>query len=160
MVKKLTILFFIFFIGCEINSEQLIKSEKVNFENVKFNAVSKSLNFKNSQSGIDVNYTKNLITSWFNNNIKTDGLEGSLNVNVNSIDINKTREDEYYRFEINLSIEFTEINQILNKSKTYKVNSLDYGDIKGNFSINDIENLNKNITLKSLQNINKKIMQM
>tara|TARA_A100001011_G_scaffold4637_1_gene5303 strand:+ start:2427 stop:2909 length:483 start_codon:yes stop_codon:yes gene_type:complete len=160
MVRKLTILFFVFFIGCEINSEQLIKSERVNFEHVKFNAVSKSLNFNNSQSGIEVNYTKNLITDWFNNNIKTDGLEGSLNVVVNSIDIKKTREDEYYRFEINLSIEFTEINQILNKSKTYKVNSLDYGDIKGNFSINDIENLNKNITLKSLQNINKKIMQM
>ena len=59
MVRKLTILYFIFFIGCEINSEQLIKSERVNFENVKFNAVSKNLNFKNPQSGIDVNYTKN-----------------------------------------------------------------------------------------------------
>ena len=160
MVRNLTILFFIFFIGCEINSEQLIKSERVNFENVKFNAVSKSLNFKNTQSGIDVNYTKNLITDWFNNNIKTDGLDGTLNVVVNSIDIKKTREDEYYRFEINLSIEFSEINQILNKSKTYNVNSLDYGDIQGSFSINDIENLNKNIILKSLQNINKKILQM
>ena len=160
MVRKLTILFFVFFIGCEINSEQLIKSERVNFEHVKFNAVSKSLNFNNSQSGIEVNYTKNLITDWFNNNIKTDGLEGSLNVVVNSIDIKKTREDEYYRFEINLSIEFTEINQILNKSKTYKVNSKDYGDIQGSFSLNDTENLNKNIILKSLQNINQKIMNM
>ena len=160
MARNLTILFFIFFIGCEINSEQLIKSERVNFENVKFNAVSKNLNFKNPQSGIDVNYTKNLITDWFNNNIKTDGLEGTLNVVVNSIDIEKTREDEYYKFEINLSIEFTEINQILNKSKTYKVNSLDYGDIQGSFSINDIENLNQNIILKSLQNINQKIMKM
>ena len=160
MVKKLTILFFIFLIGCEINSEQLIKSERVDFKNIKFNTVSKNLNFKNSQSGIDVDYTKNLITEWFNNNIKTDGLEGNLKVNVNSIDINKTRDDEYYRFEISLSIEFIEINQILNKSKTYKVNSLDYGDIQGSFSINDIENLNKNIILKSLQNINQKIMKM
>ncbi len=160
MVRNLTILFFIFFIGCEINSEQLIKSERVNFENIKFNTVSKNLNFSNPQSGIEVNYTKNLITDWFNNNIKIDGLEGSLNVNVNSIEINKTREDEYYRFEINLSIEFIEINKILNKSKIYKVNSSDYGDIQGSFSINDIENLNKNIILNSLQNINQKIIKM
>ena len=160
MVRNLTILFFIFFIGCEINSEQLIISERVNFENIKFNTVSKKLNFDNPQSGIDVNYTKNLITDWFNNNIKTDGLEGSLNVNIKSIDINKTRDEEYYRFEINLNIEFTEINQILNKSKTYKVNSKDYGDIQGSFSLNDTENLNKNIILKSLQNINQKIMNM
>ena len=158
MVNYLTILFFIFFIGCEINSEQLIKSESVNFENIKFNAVSKSLNFSNSQIGNDVDYTKKLITNWFNKNIKTDGLEGDLNVNVSSIEIKKIREENFYRFEIKLNIEFTERNKILNKIKTYKVNSLEYGDIKGSFSISDIENLNQNTILKCLKNINKKIM--
>ena len=125
MVNYLTILFFIFFIGCEINSEQLIKSESVNFENIKFNAVSKSLNFSNSQIGNDVDYTKKLITNWFNKNIKTDGLEGDLNVNVSSIEIKKIREENFYRFEIKLNIEFTERNKILNKIKTYKVNSIE-----------------------------------
>ena len=158
MVNYLTILFFIFFIGCEINSEQLIKSESVNFENIKFNAVSKSLNFSNSQIGNDVDYTKKLITNWFNKNIKTDGLEGDLNVNVSSIEIKKIREENFYRFEIKLDIEFTERNKILNKIKTYTVNSIEFGDIKGSFSISDIENLNKNIILKCLKNINQKII--
>lgn len=158
MVNYLTILFFIFFIGCEINSEQLIKSESVNFENIKFNAVSKSLNFSNSQIGNDVDYTKKLITNWFNKNIKTDGLEGDLNVNVSSIEIKKIREENFYRFEIKLNIEFTERNKILNKIKTYTVNSIEFGDIKGSFSISDIENLNKNIILKCLKNINQKII--
>ena len=158
MVNYLTILFFIFFIGCEINSEQLIKSESVNFENIKFNAVSKSLNFSNSQIGNDVDYTKKLITNWFNKNIKTDGLEGDLNVNVSSIEIKKIREENFYRFEIKLNIEFTEGNKILNKIKTYTVNSIEFGDIKGSFSISDIENLNKNIILKCLKNINQKII--
>ena len=157
MAKYLTILFLIFFIGCEINSEQLIQSESINFENIKFNTVSKNLHFSNSQIGNDVDYTKKLITNWFNKNIKTDGLEGDLNVNVNSIDI-KIREENFYRFEIKLNIEFTERNKILNKIKTYKVNSLEYGDIKGSFSISDIENLNQNTILKCLKNINKKIM--
>ena len=158
MVNYLKVLFFIFFIGCEIKSEQLIKSENVNFENVKFNTVTKNLNFSNTQIGNDVDYTKKLITNWFNNNIKTDGLEGELNVNVNSIDINKIREDDFYRFEIKLNIEFTERNKILNKIKTYTVNSIEFGDIKGSFSISDIENLNKNIILKCLKNINQKII--
>ena len=158
MVNYLKVLFFIFFIGCEIKSEQLIKSENVNFENVKFNTVTKNLNFSNTQIGNDVDYTKKLITNWFNNNIKTDGLEGELNVNVNSIDINKIREDDFYRFEIKLNIEFTERNKILNKIKTYTVNSIEYGDIKGSFSISDIENLNKNTILKCLKNISQKII--
>ncbi len=158
MVNYLKVLFFIFFIGCEIKSEQLIKSENVNFENVKFNTVTKNLNFSNTQIGNDVDYTKKLITNWFNNNIKTDGLEGELNVNVNSIDIKKIREDDFYRFEIKLNIEFTERNKILNKIKTYTVNSIEYGDIKGSFSISDIENLNKNTILKCLKNISQKII--
>ena len=58
MVKNVTILFFIFFIGCEINSEQLIKKERVNFENINFNAVSKNLNFAHPQIGNEVDYTK------------------------------------------------------------------------------------------------------
>ena len=160
MAKYLTILFLIFFIGCEINSEQLIKSESINFENIKFNTVSKNLNFSNSQIGNDVDYTKKLITNWFNKNIKTDGLEGDLNVNVSSIEIKKIREENFYRFEIKLNIEFTERNKILNKIKTYKVNSVEYGDIKGSFSISDIENLNQNTILKCLKNINQKIMNM
>ena len=160
MVKNVTILFFIFFIGCEINSEQLIKKERVNFENINFNAVSKSLNFAHPQIGNEVDYTKNLITNWFNNNIKIDGLEGNLNVIVNSIDIKKKKESEYYRFEINLGIEFIETNQTLNKVKSYKLESIEYGYIEGNFSIKDMESLNKNIILKSLKKINQKVMGM
>ena len=49
MVKHLTLFLFIFLIGCEMNSEQLIKSKNINFENVKFNAVSKDLKFSNIQ---------------------------------------------------------------------------------------------------------------
>ena len=47
MVKHLTLFFSILLIGCEMNSEQLIKSENINFENIKFNAVSKDLKFTN-----------------------------------------------------------------------------------------------------------------
>ena len=157
MVKYLTLLLFVLFIGCEMNSEQLIKSENINFENIKFNAVSKDLKFTNIEEGPEVETTKKLVKDWFNNNVKIDGFDGNLSINVTSININKIKKDEYYRFEINISIEFLETNEVLNKRKIYKVNSIEYGDIEGNFSIKDTENLNKNIILNSLKSINQKV---
>ena len=157
MAKHLTLLLFVLFIGCEMNSEQLIKSENINFENVKFNAVSKDLKFTNIEEGPEVETTKKLVKDWFNNNVKIDGFDGNLSINVTSIEINKIKKDEYYRFEINISIEFLETNELLNKRKIYKINSLEYGDIEGSFSIKDTENLNKNIISNSLKSINQKV---
>ncbi len=157
MVKYLTLLLFGLFIGCEMNSEQLIKSENINFENIKFNAVSKDLKFTNMEEGPEVETTKKLVKDWFNNNVKIDGFDGNLSINVTSIDINKIKKDEYYRFQINLSIEFLETNEVLNKRKIYKINSIKYGDIEGSFSIKDTENLNKNIITNSLKSINQKV---
>ena len=157
MVKHLTILLFILLIGCEINSEQLIKSENINYENIKFNAVSKDLKFTNNQNGTEVEIAKKLVSDWFQNNVKVDGFDGNLSINVTSIEINKIKKDEYYRFEISLSIEFLETNETLNKRKIYKINSIEYGDIEGSFSIKDTENLNKNIISKSLKSINQKV---
>ena len=157
MAKHLTILLFVLFIGCEMNSEQLIKSENINFENVKFNAVSKDLKFTNIEKGPEVETTKKLVKNWFNNNVKIDGFEGNLSINVTSIKINKIKRDEYYRFEIDISIEFLETNEVLNKRKIYKINSIEYGDIEGSFSIKDTENLNKNIISNSLKSINQKV---
>ena len=157
MVKHLTLLLFVLFIGCEMNSEQLIKSENINFENIKFNAVSKDLKFTNIEEGPEVETTKKLVKDWFNNNVKIDGFDGNLSINVTSIVINKIKQDEYYRFEINISIEFLETNEVLNKRKIYKINSTEYGDIEGSFSIKDTENLNKNIISNSLKSINQKV---
>ena len=157
MAKHITLLLFVLLIGCEMNSEQLIKSENINFENIKFNAVSKDLKFTNIQEGPEVETTKRLVEDWFNNNVKIDGFDGNLTINVTSIEINKLKKDEYYRFEIDISIEFLETNEVLNKRKIYKINSIEYGDIEGNFSIKDTENLNKNIISNSLKSINQKV---
>ena len=160
MVKHLTLIIFTLLIGCEMNSEQFIKYENTNFENIKFNTVSKDLKFTNKQDGLEVEITKKLLNDWFNNNVKVDGFEGNLSINVTSIEINKIKKDEYYRFEINLEIEFLETNQTLSKRKIYKINSMEYGEIEGSFSIKDTENLNKNTISKSLKSINQKILSM
>ena len=160
MAKYLIIFLIFFFLGCEMNSEQLIKSESISFENIKFNAVSKDLKFTNIEEGPEVETTKKLVKDWFNNNVKIDGFDGNLSINVTSIEINKLKKDEFYRFEINISIEFLETNELLNKRKIYKINSIEYGDIEGIFSIKDTENLNKNIISNSLKSINQKVSEM
>ena len=76
---------------------------------------------------------------------------------MTSIKTNKIKRDGYYRFEIDISIEFLETNEVLNKRKIYKINSIEYGDIEGSFSIKDTENLNKNIISNSLKSINQKV---
>ena len=43
MVRTISLFFIFIFIGCEMNSKQIIKPEKFTFEIVKFNAVSKTL---------------------------------------------------------------------------------------------------------------------
>ena len=79
---------------------------------------------------------------------------------MTSIKTNKIKRDEYYKFEIDISIEFLETNEVLNKRKIYKINSIEYGDIEGSFSIKDTENLNKNIITNSLKSINQKVSEM
>ena len=160
MAKYLTFLLLIIFLISEINSEQLVKSEKFNFQNVYFNTVSKDLKFSEFQEDPDIDLTKKLLNNWFNNNIKISGLDGNLLVKVSSIDINKIKKKEYYRFEINLKIFFIETNEILNKKKTYNVNTVDYGEIEGEFSIRDMEILNEKFLLKSIKSVSQKLISM
>ena len=160
MARYLSLLVSFYLFGCNLNSEQLVNIDKYTFDEVKFNAVSKNLSFDNLDidTNTDVNIAKKVIQNWFDSKIKTDGLEGKLSVVVDPIKIKKTKYDEYYKFEINLSMKFSETNKILNSEKVYKVNSIEFGEIKGSFTIKDQDNLNINIIRKSLDNIGKKLI--
>ena len=160
MARYLSLLVSFYLFGCNLNSEQLVNIDKYTFDEIKFNAVSKNLSFDNLDidTNTDVNIAKKVIQNWFDSKIKTDGLEGKLNVVVDPIKIKKIKYDEYYKFEINLSMKFSEINKILNSERVYKVNSIEFGEIKGSFTIKDQDNLNINIIRKSLDNIGKKLI--
>ena len=158
MVKYLIIFSLFFLYGCETYSEQVIKNEHFSFEDVKFNAVSKKLIFNNINENNDIEVVKEKISSWFNNKIKLDGFEGELELNVNTINVNKINEDQLYKYQIELNIEFTEKNQVMNFKKTYNLNSIEYGTIKGDFTINDQERLNNNIINKSLKSITNEML--
>ena len=152
MAKYLIIFSLFFLYGCETYSEQVIENEHFSFEDVKFNAVSKKLIFKKFNENNDIEDVKEKISRWFNNKIKLDGFEGELELKVNTINVNKTKEDQFYKYQIELNFEFTEKNQVMN------FNSIEYGTIKGDFTINDQERLNNNIINKSLESITNKML--
>ena len=155
MARYLILCVLIILFGCEMNGKQIIKPEKFNYDEIKFNSVSKKLIYNNDL--VENPEIKKIIKYWFDNKIKTDGFDGSLNVVIKDIKTERITKKEYFKFSINMTIEFEEKSNDLNRTKIFTINALEYGDIIGNFSINDQENLRINIIHKSLQSVSKKI---
>ena len=156
MVRFIVVFTFLV-IGCEMNSKQIINLEQFNYQVIKFDTVSKKL-FNNYQDkSYDHEIMSELILYWFDNKIKTDGFDGSLEVSIKKIDINRIKEKNYYKFSIAISLEFFEQNN--NNSKTFSVNSNEYGEIKGSFSIKDQDALDTNLMHQSLKSISKKLLE-
>ena len=158
MVRYLILLVFLF-LGCEINSKQIIKPEKFTYDVIRFNAVSKSLYNEFKHNSADHQVISDIIQYWFDNRIKTDGFDGDLLIHVRNIEFNREKKQEYYKFSVFLTLEFIEQNSPNNK-KTYSINSKEYGDISGSFSIKDQENLDLNIMHKSFESISLKLKEL
>ena len=156
MVKTLSLFLFFIFIGCEMNSKQIIKPEKFTYDIIKFNTVSKILENKFEANSPDHEIMNEIVRYWFDNRIKTDGFEGNLSVNVKQIQFDREKKQDYYKFSISLSLEFIEKKSSTN-IKTYNVNSNEYGEIIGSFAIKDQDNLDINLMHKSLESISSKL---
>lgn len=151
----ITFLTFIF-IGCEMKSNQIIKPEKYTFDIIDFDTVSKSLANEYTSISSDHEIMSDLIQYWFDNRIKTNGFEGNLFLNVKKIEFNREKKEGYYKFSVSLFLDFVE-EKSSNSTKTYKLKSNEYGEIKGSFTINDQDNLDLNIMHQSLKSISLKL---
>ena len=159
MVRIISLFLFFIFMGCEMNSKQIIKPEKFTYNTIKFNAVSKILEnkFKNNSPNHEI--MSKIIQYWFDNRIKTDGFDGNLYVNVKQIQFDREKKQDYYKFSISLSLEFIEKKSSTN-IKTYDVNTKEYGEIVGSFAIKDQDNLDINLMHKSLESISSKLLEL
>ena len=127
MVRVISIFLIFIFIGCEMNSKQLIKPEKFQYNIIKFDAVSKTLNSDFKSNSTDHKNMSKLIEYWFDNRVKTDGFDGNLLVNVKQIQFDREKKENYYKFSVSVSLEFIEKKSSTN-IKTYVVNSKEYGE--------------------------------
>ena len=158
MVRIISLFLFFIFIGCEMNSKQIIKPEKFTYDTVKFDAVSKKLENSFKTNSPDHEIMSEIIDYWFDNRIKTDGFNGNLSVNVKQIQFEREKKQDYYKFSVSLSLEFIETKSSTN-IKTYNVNTKEYGEIVGSFAINDQDNLDINLMHKSLESISSKLLE-
>ena len=156
MVRTISLFLFFIFIGCEMNSKQIIEPEKFTYDIIKFNTVSKILENKFEAISPDHDIMNEIVRYWFDNRIKTDGFEGNLAVNVKQIQFDREKKQDYYKFSVSLSLEFIEKKSSTN-IKTYNVNSNEYGEIIGSFAIKDQDNLDVNLMHKSLESISSKL---
>ena len=158
MVRIISLFLFFIFIGCEMNSKQIIKPEKFTYDTIKFNTVSKILVNKFETESPDHEIMSEIIQYWFDNRIKTDGFDGNLSVNVKQIQYDREKKQDYYKFSVSLSLEFIEKKSSTN-IKTYNVNTKEYGEIVGSFAIKDQDNLDINLMHKSLESISSKLLE-
>lgn len=156
MVRIISLILIFFFIGCEMNSKQIIKPEKFTYDTIKFDAVSKKLENSFKTNSSDNEIMSEIINYWFDNRIKTDGFDGNLSVNVKQTQFDREKKQDYYKFSVSLSLEFIETKSSTN-IKTYNVKSNEYGEISGSFAIKDQDNLDINLMHKALESISSKL---
>lgn len=156
MVRIISLILIFFFIGCEMNSKQIIKPEKFTYDTIKFDAVSKKLENSFKTNSPDNEIMSEIINYWFDNRIKTDGFDGNLSVNVKQTQFDREKKQDYYKFSVSLSLEFIETKSSTN-IKTYNVKSNEYGEISGSFAIKDQDNLDINLMHKALESISSKL---
>lgn len=160
MVRYIVLLFLLIFFGCEMNGEQIIKPQDLNFDNLKFNVVSKKL--YNNYLNDTPNHQKisQIIDYWFSNKVKSNGFDGSLEIIIKKIDIKEIKEKDYYKFSIRLEMDLIEKKLDPIQNKTYEVKASEYGEISGSFSIKDQEKISLNTMHKSLFSISKKVLEL
>ena len=156
MVRIISLFLLFIFIGCEMNSKQIIKPEKFTYDTIKFDAVSKKLENSFKTNSSDNEIMSEIINYWFDNRIKTDGFDGNLSVNVKQTQFEREKKQDYYKFSVSLSLEFIETKSSTN-IKTYNVKSNEYGEISGSFAIKDQDNLDINLMHKALESISSKL---
>ncbi len=160
MVRYIALLFLFIFLGCGINGEQIVKPQKFSFNDLKFDVVSKNLTNNISSESPNHQKISQIINYWFDNKIKSNGFDGNLEVIVKKINISEMKKKDYFKFSIDLEMKLIETNQDFKVNKTYNVNSSEYGELSGNFSIKDQENLSLNIMHQSLDSISNKLIEL
>ena len=159
MVRNIVILPILFFFSIQVQGQQIVKPDKLNFENIKFKSVTKNLIYRNLSENSDTMFMKKIINYWFDNKVKTDGFDGSLEIIIKNIETKKIKKEDYFKFSINLTIEFHLKNLTLGQTQTHKVSSSEYGEINGSFTIHEQENLAIDTMYRSVSSISKKILQ-
>ena len=150
-MARYLILLLIFFITSCKTTEQIVKVNKDQINNISFDAVTKTLAFNDYELNQLNNIGKQLIYEWYNDKIKTDGFEGTLKVIITNLETKTEKREDYFKVIAHISMQFKLESNTLSSKKSFNVSASEFSEISGKFSILDQENLSAN-TLKAVLN--------
>ena len=157
MAKHLVILlFFLLATGCQ---KEIISIEE--YEQTKskiyINVVNKNVNLDGLVQGKYSGKLLESIKSWTENDIKTDGFEGNLIIQLVSISSDEILIDNGIRIQMKLEIDFTIIKSALDKKNIVKFKGKEFSEITGDFTLNDKEIQIDNISKRIIERLSNKI---
>ena len=85
MVKYLIILLLFILTGCQRELPTNIDKYQADNKEIFFNVVQKNLTFTENSQSIYLNLIKKYINNWYENDIKVNGFDGTLNVEITKI---------------------------------------------------------------------------
>ena len=141
------IFFLLFSFNISIASES-------HYKNVFFDAVEKKLS---NLEILDPNMST-LFSKWYDNNIKVNGIDGKLLIDIISYNENILNIDDGKRLDIQLKISMKILKNNDNFEKKeyfYEIN--EFGKIQGNFSLNEFDELKDSIRKNVILRLSKKI---
>ena len=158
MVKYLAIIFFpIFFTtGCQKDLLLIEKYEPIN-KDIFINVVQKNINLNGITDGPHANNFLTLLEYWMNNNIKTNGFNGLLDINLISIFSSEMLIENGIRIQIDLDLDFIISKSALDSKTLINFKGSEFGDIFGQFSINDKNIKVNNVMNKLIERLSNKI---
>ena len=158
MVKYLTIILFsIFFItGCQKELLLIEKYEPIN-KDIFINVVQKNIHLNGVTDGPHANNFLTLLEYWINNNIKTNGFDGLLDINLISISSSEMLIENGIRIQIDLDLDFIISKSALDSKTFTNFKGNEFGEIFGQFSIDDKNIKVNNVMNKLIERLSNKI---
>lgn len=152
--------FFIFFsfiiVGCNAN-ETFIDHHKPKFESMTFDVVQKKLVIEQELP----DYVQTLVSSWFDEKVKIDGFDGDMKFIISDYRQEISSITDGKRVDISLSFEVFLKKPLLSKTKLIKGKVSSYGNLTGNYSLNEfdvvIQNTQKDLILRLSRDLKSKI---
>lgn len=155
--KKLLFIFIIFSLTSCVNSAPTVQKNLVNFDEISFSVVQKKLVFNKDLP----EYPNSLLRSWFDNKIKVNGFDGSMELTITDYDEFITNISDGKKIEIFMKFKIHIVNSNAKSNSFIEGEVTSYGTLSGNFSLKDfdkvIENTQSDVILRLSRDLSSKI---
>ena len=152
------VILIIFTYGCK-NVDSPISKYKALNELVFIDVVEKKITKRNFTKSIYSEKTKKSLIYWLDTDIKTNGYDGFLEISILDIITNENIIENGLMINISAKIEFSIFNPILDSRKIISIEAEEYGQLTGNFTLNDKSVEVDNIIKRLIEKFSIKLLQ-